>query len=471
MMLRTLRLAAILGLIAMGLVPSPTVEATPTGLNGPILFFRGESFGSGITSVNPDGSAPARPLPGKHYGEYESVGAWSPDGSEYAFATSSNNTIYVTNIVTQAERSLRTGGTFPDFAPDGKTIAFSRGDEIWSTSAIDGTGSRQLTNFTDTTGKANAPSYSPDGSQIAFVGETNEAGIVRGIYVMPAAGGTPSLLIGGTDDSVYSRADWSPDGTKLSYSVPDPAGAVQMHVYDISKNSDAIVAAGEGPVWSPDGTKLAFASGGHIWTMDASGGTATQIQFCGGNFFCANPRWSVQCGQKCSIAKGCDESAGDTCGSNADDVIVGTESSDTIVAGSGNDTIFGGGGNDTISGGDGNDVIHGEAPPEGSSPRASSQEEEQETSNDTIDAGAGNDTIVAGIGVDKVTGGAGSDKAFGDDGNDNLIGSAGNDRLTGGLGDDKMNGGAGKDVCFIGKSKSSKDKPVACESTPKRNNM
>gem|GEM_PF-3230009 len=78
-------------------------------------------------------------------------------------------------------------------------------------------------------------------------------------------------------------------------------------------------------------------------------------------------------------------------GTDANDMMVGSEGNDNISAGDGNDTIYGGEGNDSINGQGGNDIIYG---------------------------------------------GDGDDHAFGEWGNDTFEGGKGNDRLEGAWGDD-----------------------------------
>ena len=78
-------------------------------------------------------------------------------------------------------------------------------------------------------------------------------------------------------------------------------------------------------------------------------------------------------------------------GTNANDIMVGSDGNDKLYGGNGNDTIYGGEGDDAINGQGGDDIIYG---------------------------------------------GDGNDHAFGEWGNDTFEGGAGNDRLEGAWGDD-----------------------------------
>ena len=78
-------------------------------------------------------------------------------------------------------------------------------------------------------------------------------------------------------------------------------------------------------------------------------------------------------------------------GTNANDMMVGSENNDTLYGQNGNDTVYGGEGNDKLYGGNDNDILYG---------------------------------------------GEGDDALYGESGNDILEGGAGNDGLDGGYGDD-----------------------------------
>ncbi len=116
------------------------------------------------------------------------------------------------------------------------------------------------------------PSWSPDGSRIAFQGWTN---LDDGIYVMNADGTDLTEIL--TTDATHDifQIAWSPDGTQIGYVVqeqeqigPTPvAGAPQVDIhYTIwtanIDGSNATQRTSEGREfsldWSPDGTKIVF---------------------------------------------------------------------------------------------------------------------------------------------------------------------------------------------------------------------
>ena len=113
----------------------------------------------------------------------------------------------------------------PSWSPDGTRIAFAsnghnfpaypnpdRDFEIWVMNA-DGTNPTRLT---DNTAYDRSPAWSPDGTQIAFVSGPDQDDFIQAIYVMNAIDGTGQTMI--TSDVVYQAAPaWSPDGTLIAF--------------------------------------------------------------------------------------------------------------------------------------------------------------------------------------------------------------------------------------------------------------
>ena len=121
---------------------------------------------------------------------------WSPDGRRLAFTRGQGGgSVYVVNVDGSEERNV-THGPVRDFAwsPDGRRIAFDSArdgnSEIYVVNA-DGSGLRRLTR---NPAHDLAPAWSPDGRRIAFAG-------AGGIYVMNADGsGQRNLMRSPTRD-------------------------------------------------------------------------------------------------------------------------------------------------------------------------------------------------------------------------------------------------------------------------------
>lgn len=109
------------------------------------------------------------------------------------------------------------------------------------------------------------PTFSPDGKQIAFV--SNKDGSPR-IYVMPVpAPGTSLKEIKATlvtkRNKESSAPSWSPDGTKIAYCSMGPAGR-QVWVYDFKTREERQITQGSGnkenPTWAPNSLHIVFNS-------------------------------------------------------------------------------------------------------------------------------------------------------------------------------------------------------------------
>jgi TolB protein len=109
------------------------------------------------------------------------------------------------------------------------------------------------------------PTWSPDGTRIAFQGETipGEGGRLD-IYVANADGTDVTRLTDGPDS--YQHPSWSPDGEAIAatrWSASDGHGDVVL--LNVDGSGETALTRGQpgdswGPVWSPDGTRLTYVS-------------------------------------------------------------------------------------------------------------------------------------------------------------------------------------------------------------------
>jgi len=160
-------------------------------------------------------------------------------------------------------------------ASGGGVIAFAREiDTDRDIYVMNADGSSDLA-LTSGSGWDNWPSWSPDGSKIAFTCRETIPGTGGGICVMDADGSNIDRLTSADD---WEPA-WSPNGTQIAFaSLRD--GNPELYIMDVDgKNQQRLT---ENDVddwqaaWSPDGMKIAFTSGldgnWNIYIMDLTGG-------------------------------------------------------------------------------------------------------------------------------------------------------------------------------------------------------
>ena len=217
------------------------------------------------------------------------------DGDEEIFVVNADGS--VVNADGTSVRQL-TNNTYhdarPSWSPDGTKIAFDSnragvGADIFVMNA-DGTNVRRLTNSTYDDAR---PSWSPDGTKIAF--DSNRAGVGADIFVMNADGTNVRRL---TNHPRYDEApSWSPDGTKIAF-ASDRDGDLEIFVMNadgtnvrqLTNNTHFDWASS----WSPDGTKIAFTSsrgsGWQVVVVNADGTNEHQLTLDLSNH--GHPSWS-----------------------------------------------------------------------------------------------------------------------------------------------------------------------------------
>src|SRR5260221_2767188 len=96
----------------------------------------------------------------------------------------------------------------PSWSPDGSQLAFERAGRLYVI-RLDGTGLKLIT--PPRLIRARQPAWSPDGRSIAFVRG-------RSLYVMRASGGAVRRVFE-RDDSIPDHPSWSPDGKGIAFGL------------------------------------------------------------------------------------------------------------------------------------------------------------------------------------------------------------------------------------------------------------
>jgi tol-pal system beta propeller repeat protein TolB len=176
----------------------------------------------------------------------------------------------------------------PSWSPDGSQIAFGRklpdgASGIFVVNS-DGTGLRPLTSDP---APATQPEWSPDGKRIAF---TTERDGNSEVYVMNADGGHPVNLSG--NQAKDSGPTWSPDGKRIAY-TSNRDGKPEVYVVEADGSRTTRLTISEGsssPTWSPEGSRVVLmAVGIGLALVDLRSGTVSPITTGATD---AHPRWS-----------------------------------------------------------------------------------------------------------------------------------------------------------------------------------
>jgi dipeptidyl aminopeptidase/acylaminoacyl peptidase len=236
--------------------------------------------------------------------------AWSPDGRRLAFKTTQfgSNQLAVINADGTGEtlltRTFRFSEGQPAWSPDATKLLYRRTPEnplvqngdIWVLD-VEGSAKDPTQPVTQAvllrTGDERYPSYSPDGTQIAFRGDLDlaEPSGDEELYVMNSDGtNVRQLTINADFDSAPS---WSPDGKRILFeralagTFTPGVEAQEKDVYVMRADGSHVrrltdsPGLDEGPEFSPDGTKIAFSSSRdgqqEIYVMDADGSNPRRL--------------------------------------------------------------------------------------------------------------------------------------------------------------------------------------------------
>lgn len=172
----------------------------------------------------------------------------------------------------------------PSFSPDGTKIAFHSHrnhptgylGEVYVMND-DGSNQRRLTTSIENEGDSSQPAWSPDGTRIAYVrydsSDGNKINVIN-------TNGTGQTTIFTTGFPVLDVA-WSPNGSKIAFVLEDGYEAINIYVMNANGNNVAqltqatIFEYNLAPAWSPDSAKIAFSrdyydfgTGGEITTLN-----------------------------------------------------------------------------------------------------------------------------------------------------------------------------------------------------------
>jgi Tol biopolymer transport system component/ribosomal protein L40E len=287
-------LIPILIVIFIGLRTVVPAFSTLPGDNGKFVFVREIGGHAQIFTANTDWTEQVQLT---HDSTYDNINpAWSPDGSRIAFVKGifgflglcGGAYLFVMDEdgsnQTQLTNDQRSCDIHPSWSPDGSKIVFNRRSydnkwRIWSINA-DGSSETNLSclgaKLCNLAATDLNPSWSPDGSKIAFGRLT---GNDLQVFVMNSDGsGQHSLTNSGDDD----EPDWSPDGSKIAF-ASERDGSWEIYVMNadgsaqrrLTRTELRTSTGNQVPRWSPDGSKIIFSSDrdgmNRIYVMNGDG--------------------------------------------------------------------------------------------------------------------------------------------------------------------------------------------------------
>ncbi len=209
-------------------------------------------------------------------GHRDEIPAWSPDGARIVFGHLSRGEenairmeLVLVNTDGTGERRItsdRGSADSPRWSDNGEWILFS-GRRIGNQEIclIHDLETGEEVNLTQSPGQEFYPVWSPQGD-IACIRVFDDD---RELVVMDADGSNPRVLLGFQGRS--GPASWSPDGSRLAFSVERPQEPSRVFVIGADGSEPTEVAQGVHPAWQPRGTLLPPLSATQMKTEPPSG--------------------------------------------------------------------------------------------------------------------------------------------------------------------------------------------------------
>lgn len=236
--------------------PTATAVPTPNFSQWPIVFDSTRDGANNIYIMDGDGQNVRRLT--SDATQFDAEAVLSPDGQWIAYESrptqGGNYTIYLMRTDGSNRRALA-NGRLANWSPDGRFIAYETLTQPEQIAIIDvGNGQdRQLTNG----GRHRAPSWSPDGNQLAIMAEISGGWQILLINVISQ---NQTQITTGRPDKRFPA--WSPDGQWIAYNTIATSGGVgDVWLVDPTGQDVRQVtssAPSGRPAWSPDSQYLIY---------------------------------------------------------------------------------------------------------------------------------------------------------------------------------------------------------------------
>jgi Tol biopolymer transport system component len=221
-------------------------------------------------------------------------GAWSHDGrlayTHVSFPVGVGATVPVLITDPHGEHP-QVVGRFPydengyarlDWLPDGRHVLFETGScggkGLYAVPANGG----PVRALDHDPRDEESPTWSPDGTRIAYSVEDHGCnGHGEPIHIETiSADGTDATRVTSVDNAGDGSADgrpfFSPDGTRIAYEH-DTVNDGSLEAVPVGGGTPTVIQGGAPGAWSPDGTRIAFVSGHSIMAVPSTGGTPSLL--------------------------------------------------------------------------------------------------------------------------------------------------------------------------------------------------
>src|SRR5439155_17395715 len=215
-----------------GLTTTPAISQ-----DGKLVAYASDRAGAGNLDLYVQQVSGGRPLRLTDHPADDSTPSFSPDGSQIVFRSERDGGgIYIVPALGGEARLIAPKGLYPQFARDGKAIAFQLGQGLRTSEIflVPVSGGKPTKLQMNVRWAAN-PTWSPDGRRILFAG--SETGrVADGLYVVPVSGGKARKVL--QFPSLFQRYDiqWLAGG-RLLYGVT-AYGGPQGGLWTLKISSD-----------------------------------------------------------------------------------------------------------------------------------------------------------------------------------------------------------------------------------------
>ena len=190
-----------------------------------------------------------------------------------------NSDIYIMDLEGKNIRNLTDHPAWdfaPTFSPNGRQMAYVSDRDIYLMNST-GKERHRLT-------EGRSPDWSPDGKSIVFVSQSH-------IYKTDINGEEVQQL---TNEGSNGSPSWSPDGQSIAFSSRRD-GDIFLWIYVMTADGrrQRKLAQGHSPTWSPDGKKIAYIldiAGSGVYVMSAEGQNSRRVT--PEKTWSENPAWS-----------------------------------------------------------------------------------------------------------------------------------------------------------------------------------